>query len=148
MYGLSTPHFNPWEIIKVFLGACECLEDDGIFIIDEVDRRYGIFLTRGYQHLLAEGDEDKFVLSFHSGYDMLKGTFSRTHFNPIFPKKGVTMELFFWGLAEIGAFTFLFFKDVDFVNLDGTRHFILGYGPRRMLKSKDFRGPFLFRKNK
>lgn len=146
MYGLSTPHFNPWDIIRLFGATSECLEDDGIFIIDEADRRYSIFFTRGYQQLIAEGDDNKFVLNFHSGYDMLKGTFSRTHFSPIFPKKTITMELYFWGLAEIGSFTFLFFEDVDFVNTEGTRCFILGYKPRKVLRLGDLREPLLFRK--
>lgn len=146
MYGLSTPHFNPWEIIKVFSGVSECIEDQGIFIIDEADRRYSIFLTRGYQHLLAEGDKNKFVFSFHSGYDILKGTFSRTYFNPIFPEKGVTIELFFWGLTEIGALTFLFFEDVDFIEIGRARYFVLGYKPRRILPPQNLKGPFLFKK--
>lgn len=146
MYGLSTPHFNPWEIIKVFIGVTESLDDNGIFIIDELDRRSGFF-TRGYQYLLAEGNENKFIISFHSDYDIIKGTFSRTFFNPILSKKPITMELYFWSLAEIGALTFLFFEDVDFVPLGSTRHFILGYKPRRLLTYENLKEPLLFRKN-
>lgn len=34
MYGHSAPHFNPWEVIKLFSGVSEVLEDSGIFIIE------------------------------------------------------------------------------------------------------------------
>lgn len=146
MYGFSTPHFNPWEMIKIFSSVSEFLEDDGIFIIDEMDRRYNIFLNRGYKWALGEGKEDKFVISFHTGYDILKGTFKRTFFNPTLSKKPLTMEFYFWGLSEIGALIFLFFKDVDFLHIGDTRHFILGYKPRRILKPKEIKEPFLFRK--
>ncbi|MCS7250021.1 MAG: class I SAM-dependent methyltransferase [candidate division WOR-3 bacterium] len=147
MYGLSTPHFSPWDIIKVFSSVNRILEDDGIFIIDEVDRRYKTFLMSGYKWVLGEGKGDKFVISFHTGYDILKGTFKRTFFNPTLSKKPLTIEFYFWGLSEMGALIFLFFKDVDFLHINNTRYFILGYKPRRILKPEEFKEPFLFRKN-
>jgi len=44
MYGLSTPHFNPWQLERLFASVAQVLDDKGIFVVDEFDRRYTIFL--------------------------------------------------------------------------------------------------------
>lgn len=142
IYGLSTPHFSPWDIVKLFASVSEILADDGLFILDESDRRYRIFLNQGYKWALAEGeDEDRFVVSFHTGYDPIKGTCKRSYINLSNPSKPVTTETFMWGLAEVGALMWTFFNDVDLVNLIGVRYFILGSTPRRGLKPQDLKEP-------
>ncbi|KPL02313.1 MAG: hypothetical protein AMJ90_06220 [candidate division Zixibacteria bacterium SM23_73_2] len=142
IYGLSTPHFNPWDLVKLLSSVGEVLTDDGILVVDEADRRFRIFLEQGYKWALAEElDPDKFVVSFHTGYDFNRGTCKKAYVNFNDPKKPVRMEVFMWGLAEVGAFLWTFFKDVDFISLGGTRHFILGYQPRRLIKPGDLKKP-------
>lgn len=84
-------------------------------------------------------------MSFHTGYDVTKGTCKRTYINFTNPTKPVTTELFMWGLAEVGALIWTFFKDVDLLNLIGTRYFILGYKPRKILKPEEIKEPFVIR---
>jgi hypothetical protein len=122
------------------------LRDEGIFIVDESDRRYSIFLNTGYKWALSEGEnEDKFTVSFHRGYDLLKGTCKRTYIDFTHSTKPATMEVFMWGLAEVAALMWTFFKDVDLVKLRNARHFILGYNPRKILMPKDLKEPTLFK---
>jgi ubiquinone/menaquinone biosynthesis C-methylase UbiE len=149
MYGLSAPHFSPWDIVKVISSVSETLTNDGIFLIDESDRRKRIFLDTGYKWSLGEGQiEDKFVASFHSGYDIIKGMFKRTYINFKNPTKPINLEVFMWGLAEIGAFLWTFFYNVDIIKLTGTRYFILGYKPGKILKPEKFKKPAVLNMNK
>lgn len=141
MYGLSTPHFNPWDMVQIFASVGQSLTDDGLFVIDESDRRYHIFMVQGYKWSYAEGDDDQLALSFHTGYDPIKGASKRTFLNVKDLTKPVSTDIFWWGLAEIGAFLWTFFADVDFMSATPRRHFILATGPRRLLKPKDLRMP-------
>jgi ubiquinone/menaquinone biosynthesis C-methylase UbiE len=142
MYGLSAPHFSPWDIVKVISSVSEVLTDNGIFLIDESDRRKRIFLDTGYKWTIGEGQvEDKFVVSFHTGYDITSGMFKRTYINFKNPSKPSNMEVYMWGVAEIGAFLWTFFRDVDFVNLIGSRYLLLGYKPRKILKTEELKKP-------
>lgn len=145
LYGLSTPHFDPWELVKIISSVSYTLKDEGIFVLDESDRRYSIFLNRGYKWVLAEGDDEKFTVNFHAGYDFKKGTFKRVYINFFkMPIKPVRMETFMWGLAEVGAFMWPFFHDVDIIHLEGNRYFIVGYAPRKRIKPDEFKKPTLF----
>ncbi|RKX70284.1 hypothetical protein DRP53_05550 [candidate division WOR-3 bacterium] len=140
MYGLSTPHFNPRELVRLLSSVSDRLEEDGIFVVDEMDRRYTIFLNVGYKWALAEGaEEDRLAVSFHSGYDPSKGTFKRVFIDLARRGTPVTLETFMWGLAEVAAMMWIFFKAVDLVQLRATRHFILGYRPRKILKPQDLK---------
>jgi SAM-dependent methyltransferase len=141
MYGLSTPHFNPWDMVQIFASVGQSLNDDGLFVIDESDRRYHIFMVQGYKWSYAEGDDDQLALSFHTGYDPIKGASKRTFLNVKDIAKPVSTDIFWWGLAEIGAFLWTFFADVDFMTATPRRHFILATRPRRLLKPKDLRTP-------
>ena len=133
MYGLSTPHFDPWEFARLLASVGEALEDEGIFAVEESDRRYRIFLMIGYKWALAEATEEKFTVSFHAGYDFHRGTVRRIYTELGKPEELVEMETYMWGLAEVGAFLWLFFEEVDFFRLRNERYFILGRKPRRSL---------------
>ena len=141
MYGLSTPHFNPWDMVQIFASVGQSLTDDGLFIIDESDRRYNIFMVQGYKWAYAEGQGGQLGLSFHTGYDPVTGSSKRTFLNVKDMANPVTMDIFWWGLAEIGAFLWTFFADVDFMSATAGRNLILANRPRRMLKPKDLRMP-------
>jgi hypothetical protein len=141
MHGLSTPHFDPWELVGLFASVGETLEDDGIFVVEESDRRYRIFIMIGFKWALAEGAGEKLTVSFHTGYDLQRGTVRRHYLNFGIPGSPMEMETFMWGLAEVGAFVWLFFEEVDFLQLRNERHFILGRKPRRTIKPSALRPP-------
>lgn len=133
MYGLSTPHFNPWDLVRFLSSAGEVLNDDGFLAVEEADRRYSIFLTAGYKWALYEAfDESKPVISFHAGYDLKSGMVKRVFWN--FKGEPFSMEAYYWGFAELASLTWIFFKDVDLVSLGRARGFIVGVAPRRLLK--------------
>jgi len=50
-----------------------------------------------------------------------------------------------WGLSEVCAFMWTFFNDVDLIQLEGIRYFILGYSPRKKLKSSELKEPTLLK---
>ncbi|MEM3957998.1 MAG: class I SAM-dependent methyltransferase [Thermoproteota archaeon] len=140
LYGLSTPHFNPWDFVRLLSSAGEALNDDGFLAVEEVDRRYSIFLTAGYKWALYEAfDETKPVISFHAGYDLKSGMVKRVFWN--FKGEPLSMELYYWGFAELACLTWVFFKDVDLVGLGRARGFIVGVSPRRLLKPEELEEP-------
>jgi len=145
MYGLSTPHFDPWDLVEFLAAAGEALEDRGILVIEESDRRYRIYLTAGYKWALAEAADERFTVSFHTGYDLYRGTVKRHYLDLRAPGAPVEMETFMWGLAEVAAFVWCFFGEVDLIQLRNERHFVLGRGPRRRLSPEDLRRPGLLR---
>ena len=138
MYGSSSPHFDPWEMVRLQASVSECLLDDGIFMMDEGDRRYTIFYRTGYARVLPERiDSEKVLLSLHANYDFRRGTFERAYIDLRNPSKVVLVETFLWGLAELMAITWLFFEDVDIYETMRGRGLILGYRPRRGIKIED-----------
>ena len=149
MYGLSTPHFNPWQLERLFSSVASVVAHDGVFVLDESDRRYRIFLFNNYQWVLGEGlSNDKFCVSFQSGYSIKKGTFKRTYINfSKTPVKPIEMETFMWGLAEVGAFMWPFFNDVDLVPLEGNHFFLLGAAPRKSITPDMLKEPTILKEN-
>ena len=141
LYGLSTPHFDPWGLTELLASVGEALKDEGLFVVEESDRRHRIFLMTGYKWALAEAAGEKLAVSFHTGYDRYRGTVRRHYIDFGSGSGPVEMETFMWGLAEVGAFMWCFFKEVDFLQLRGERHFILGNGPRRAISPGDLSRP-------
>ncbi|MCS7367383.1 MAG: class I SAM-dependent methyltransferase [archaeon YNP-WB-062] len=113
MYGISSSHFNPWEMIKILSSIQEIIAEDGILLMEEGDRIQGVFL-RGYQQILPEYSENKTVLTIHKDYNALKGEFYRIIFDLKSGERS-EMKVYFWGLAELMSMVWIFFKDVDFI---------------------------------
>lgn len=95
----------------------------------------------GYKWALAEAAEEKSTVSFHTGYDLYRGTMRRHYIDFASGSGPVEMETFMWGLAEVGALVWCFFREVEFVQIRNERQFILGRGPRRAIPSGDLRRP-------
>ncbi len=137
MYGHSAPHFDPWDMIKLMASMSSILVDDGVLIMEEGDRIYSIFYLQGYKRVLPERVGKKsIVLSAHSGYDLMRGTFRRAYIE-IPSGKIIEAATYFWNLAELMALSWIFFEDVDFFKTRGTSGFILAYKPRRKIKIND-----------
>ncbi|MEX0567709.1 MAG: hypothetical protein Q6363_000925 [Candidatus Njordarchaeota archaeon] len=150
LYGLSSPHFDPWEMIRLQLAVSESLVDDGLFLVEEADRRFSIFFKSGYKTFLSEKiDENSAIVSIHAGYNFIRGTFRRVFVDIINPKEKAAVNVFFWGLAELMAIMWMFFQDIDFYEISFGRGIVMGFKPRRIIKGKDIRNlPRIFRKEK
>ncbi|RLE63457.1 MAG: methyltransferase type 12 [Thermoprotei archaeon] len=138
MYGFSAPHFNPWDLIKLLSSVSSCIKENGIFIIEETDRRYRIFLV-GYRDPVVENANEKsLTMSVHVGYDFKKGTIKRAYMD--LSKRGeiAYLDTFFWGLAELATLTWIFFEDVDMIQIRGTLHFIIAKNPRNKFSPEEF----------
>lgn len=147
IYGLSMPHFDPWDIVHMLSSTSLITKDDGLLIIQEADRRYTIFYLTGYQRVLAERvNESDAILSFHVGYEVKSGKFKRAYITFGVPSRPVMGDFYFWGIAELGAFVWTFYRDVDLVKSASQGpysnvFFILGREPRRKLSPSELVRP-------
>jgi predicted O-methyltransferase YrrM len=141
LYGCSTPHFNPWRIVKLLASVSSAIADDGVFVMDEVDRVY-MFLVQGYRLVLPdEASKDRVVISIHSNYDPMTGEIKRLEFDLV-RRRGTELPLYFWGLAELMSITWLFFEHVDFLRDEESMRgqctgLIVAYRPRRKIIPSD-----------
>lgn len=94
MFGLSAPHFNPWDMVKVISSVSQVLDTNGVFVMHESDRRQGIFLNNSYKWVLGREGGGKVMLNFHSGYDAIKGVVKRTYVSLTFVNEPITMEMY------------------------------------------------------
>jgi len=154
LWGLSTPHLDPWQIVKTYSSICYLLNDSGVMVMDEVDRIFNIFYRMGYKDFLVEGESEKgvTVTSIHVGYDERRGVFKRATYTLPGFKKAATLDYRFWDLAGIAALGWLFFKDVDMISpsrhkIEGTPHIILLSKPRRKIHFQDLKREPILLKN-
>lgn len=61
IYGYSTPHFNPWELIELLNSISKILTSDGIIIIHEHDRIFEILARIGYHLAFPEKVNENLV---------------------------------------------------------------------------------------
>ena len=132
LYGLSTPHFNPWRMIQLIHRVAAMLRDEGLFIIEEIDRRQTDLIDNPYQKMaLTPGRNGQLLTSLHAGYNRYTGECKRdvvglnVHIEPL------RTEAYFWGIAELGALMWTVFSEVDFVEIGQGRVIIVGRSPRR-----------------
>ncbi len=141
IYGASTIYFNPWDWIKMLNNISNSLVDDGLFINDDVDRMYTIVYQQGYKPWLIETAlRDKLVISVHSEYDFTTGMFKRVCCDLLRTEEGKHFNLFLWSLADLAAYIWLFFKDVDLIIDDPLKPwhaFIIAKEPRRKFTTKE-----------
>ncbi|WP_324609463.1 class I SAM-dependent methyltransferase [Thermococcus piezophilus] len=75
LWGLTMPHFDPFDAVRIFANVTLSLNEDGIFVIKETDRVYGILYNIGYKDFLVESKtEDHTIVSVHEGYNLKRGT--------------------------------------------------------------------------
>lgn len=141
LYGNSAPHFNPWRLIRFLASASSSIIEDGIFILDEVDRIY-MFLVQGYRLVLPdEASKERAVISMHSHYDPITGEIRRLELDLV-KRKSAELPLYFWGLAELMSIAWLFFEDIDFLRDEDSkggqcRGLILAHKPRKRITPSD-----------
>lgn len=138
LWGYSTPHFNPWDYVKVLSNIHRSLSSSGLYLYDEVDRIYTIFLVRGYKEVLPENLGTKLVLTIHKSYDSITGYVTRTAYD-LSSSEYIDMKVYFWGLADTMTYTWLFFEDIDYMPLRAPYSgVVLAVNPRRDIEPLNY----------
>jgi len=112
MYGNSIAHFSPWDLLLLLPSIINVLEDNGVFIVENID--VGLQLLMGYKYIWIERGS-KPILNFHASYDILKGTCRRLFFSFEHNEKGF-VDLHFWYTSTLGALLFCFFNDLSILS--------------------------------
>ena len=133
LYGYSTPHFSPWDMVKLISSTARILEPNGLFIVEEADSVYTVFYKVGYKEFLAENiEEDKAVISIHAGYNVKTGMFKRLIID-LLSKNRMVAEIHFWNTAGVGALLWTFFQDIDYIPYnDLVRGLLIARNPRKV----------------
>ncbi|PCN50639.1 hypothetical protein B6U99_03205 [Candidatus Geothermarchaeota archaeon ex4572_27] len=137
MYGLSTPHFSPWDMVRVCASSSLSLGADGLMIVEEADRFEAVFRRMGYRDIHVEhASDERVVMSLHRDHDMLTGYTTRVVLD-VLAGRTASMKVYFWDIACVAALLWTFFGDVDFVRrpmaLSG---FIIARRPRKVIDAK------------
>ena len=132
IWGFATPHFGPWEWVRVLSNVSRLLTSDGLFLYNDFDRVYTIFYLTGYKDLRPEVVErDRVILTIHKGKDFRSGYIKRLALNLI-TREAEEIKVYFWDLASSAAFTWIFFSDVDFIPTRGSYSGVMiAKSPRR-----------------
>ncbi|AEC51718.1 hypothetical protein PNA2_0802 [Pyrococcus sp. NA2] len=137
LFGLTMPHFNAFDAVKLFAGVASILSEDGVFMLEETDRIYGIMYLIGYKDFLVESKgEDYTLISVHEGYDPVKGVFKRTYYKLPGFEKVSEEEHRLWDLASQLALGSVFFKDYKLISksehgVEGVSHIVYLRKPRK-----------------
>ncbi|MBP1911473.1 hypothetical protein [Thermococcus stetteri] len=116
LWGYTMPHFDPFDAVRLFANVASILSDDGVFIIEDMDRVYWILYRAGYKKFLIEGRRENYTIaSMHEGYDFVRGTFKRGYYiRPGF-KKISDVDVHYWDLATQLAIGSVFFKKAELI---------------------------------
>lgn len=133
LYGFSTPHFNPYDMVKLAAGMASILGSKGVFLVEESDRIYSICQRTGYKDVIPDYvDEDRVTLSIEAGREPLKGVNQRLTIDLISGER-VLSEFRLWDIAGTASILWCFFRHVDFIKY---RHsysgLLVAWKPRKM----------------
>ncbi len=149
MWGLSTPHFDPWQMALVYASLSSLLGDHGVMLFDEVDRVFRVMYQIGYKDFLVEaGRGDLKLVSIHVGYDMRRGVFRRAYYMLPGFKEVSELPTRFWDLAGVAVLGWMFFRKVDIVlssdhGVPRIPDIVLLSEPRRAIRPGDLEPPNL-----
>jgi len=138
LWGHSAPHFDAYEFVQLAASTASILGDNGVFLLEEVDRAYTVFYRNAYRDIAVEyAGEDRVSLSLHSGYDPIRGVFYRVYMDLDSGKK-VRMPLRLWDLASLLAILWVFFSKVDFTPIRSRYDGIIVASEPRRLNPEDY----------
>ncbi|AHF81185.1 SAM-dependent methyltransferase [Thermococcus paralvinellae] len=125
LWGLTMPHFDPFDTVRIFANVSYVLKEDGIFLMEESDRVFGILYNTGYKDFLIETKtEDYTLVSIHEGYNLKRGMFKRTYYKLPGFEKIAEEEHRLWDIAGILGIGGIFFKDFKLITKG--QHEVLG----------------------
>lgn len=144
MWGGSAPHFNPYDMLRVYVNVAELLKDDGVFVEQETDALHRVMFLVGYERIHAEKElpDGKVLVTVHHKYDAKRSTYFRGWYT--IPGFHFVEELpvTFWSIGTLAGLGWSVFKDVDIITekehgITLGRHIILFRSPRRNLSPKE-----------
>ena len=149
MYGAILAHFNEWELPRLFASSTSALTDDGIVIIQEMDRVHAIF-RGGFKELIIENiDPEKLSLSYYLRYDLVTASYYRV-FVRLKDYETAILPINFRSIAHLASTLWLFTKDVDILPTGAESiYFILGKSPRKTINPEDLgENPIILKRGK
>jgi len=66
-------HFDSWTMPRLFASAAEALKENGVVIVEEMDRVHAIFMSRFKDFIVENPKPEELSLSIYAGYDVVKG---------------------------------------------------------------------------
>ncbi|MBO8173952.1 MAG: class I SAM-dependent methyltransferase [Thermococcus sp.] len=144
LWGLTMPHFDPFDTVKIFANVSYVLKEDGFFLVEESDRVFNILYRTGYKDFLVETKtEDYTLISVHEGYNLKRGMFKRTYYKLPGFEKIAEEEHRLWDIAGILGIGSIFFKEFKLITKG--QHGVLGVSdvlvfknPRKNLPLNEF----------
>ncbi|WP_297506203.1 class I SAM-dependent methyltransferase [Thermococcus sp.] len=116
LWGYTMPHFDPFDAVRLFANVVLVLSEDGVFMIEDMDRVYWILYRAGYRRFLIEGRrENCTIASMHEGYDFERGTFRRGYYLLPGLKKISDVNFHYWDIATQLAIGSIFFKEYGLI---------------------------------
>ncbi|NPA96475.1 MAG: class I SAM-dependent methyltransferase [Crenarchaeota archaeon] len=131
VHGLSTPHFDPYQMVRLCAALAKVVEPSGIAIIEEFDRVYGLLCRAGCKEVTIErASEEEIVVTISAGYDVRRGVFRRIVMNLLTGDRA-PLDVRLWDVASVAATLWMFFRDVDLITTSSAlRGFIVAKDPR------------------
>ncbi|ASJ02863.1 SAM-dependent methyltransferase [Thermococcus profundus] len=116
LWGLTMPHFDPFQTADLFRNIAKTLEGDGVFMLEETDRIHRIFYRGAYQKMLMESrTEDSEIVSIDAGYNVKRGTIRRIYYRlPGFERLG-EVEHRYWDLAGLAGIGKALFREARII---------------------------------
>ncbi|NJD99112.1 class I SAM-dependent methyltransferase [Thermococcus sp. LS1] len=139
LWGHTMPHFDPFEVVRLFAGVAVVLSEDGTFFIEETDRISRFLYHSNYKNFLVEAKTEEYTLvSLHEGYDVRRGIEKRGYYRLPGFEKVTEMELRAWDLASQLALGKIFFKDAELITppehgVSGVSEVLVFRRPRRKI---------------
>jgi len=137
MAGFSSIHFDPWRMAKLGAAISEVLRDDGVFIMEEIDRLYK-YVSRGVKDVsLARIASGRILIALHEpgDYDPLRGVL-RVVLVDVGSGEMESLELHPWSIGGIAATLWIFFRRVRVVPEDEISY-VVAEEPRRAVRALD-----------
>ena len=131
VWGYSMPHFNPFEVHKLFSSITRVLKSDGCLLIEEVDRFLSIFAGTGYQYVWPE-QGGGLAISIHRGYDPSTSVVRRALVD-LRSGEAIDHEAFLlWTPALVAAFLHPYFARIElFLLSEGAKGVVVACNPRK-----------------
>lgn len=143
IWGLSTPHLDPWELIRTYSSISYVLSDPGVLVVEEADRIYEAIYHRGFKDFgLRVAEDGRVVVTLDISYDIRRGAFEKALYMLPGFSEVARVRIRYWDLASTAAIGWLFFKDVDMVpqtvhRVLGCSHVIIMKNPRRLIEPEE-----------
>jgi len=136
LWGLTTPHFDPWTALRLYAWVSHALRDDGVVLVEEYDRILRL-LSTGYREVSSEPSK-RLVVSVHRGYDLSRSTVIRS-FVDLETGERVDLELFLWSPALTALVLWTVFRDVDALPsaVASSRVIVVARSPRRRVDARE-----------